>query len=169
MKQNIDLTRIFLWGFVILCGIEVGAGLYEIRVIEPLIMHAPPESVWNFSELRNRYPEFAINPGFRFWKFTSPFILLLALGLLILAFKESNRKQRRPLLVVSGLVIACFVATAVYFAPTTGTIMDSKKLGLSASETINLVSNWTNLNRVRLAFYSFAWINALYLLVSRKG
>ncbi len=168
MKQSTTFEHFILWAFVILCGIEVGAGLYEIRVIQPLILHSPPESVWKFSELRSQYPEFAINPGFRFWKYTSPFILLLAIAFLVRSFMTIKRQQM-SFLAISFIVVICFLTTLFYFAPTTGIIMDSKKLGLSAEETVRVVTLWTSLNWVRLLFYSSAWILALRLLVCKPA
>lgn len=167
MKKVSNFEQACLWAFTILCGIEVGAGLYEIRVIQPLMLHQLPDSVWKFSELRAQYPEFAINPGFRFWKFTAPPILLLSVSLLVLSFK-TNRERQKAFLIASLLVIGCLIATALYFAPTTGTIMESKKLGLSAAETIKITSRWVNLNWVRLFFYVIAWITAFRSLVNHQ-
>ncbi|MER0439812.1 DUF1772 domain-containing protein [Emticicia sp. W12TSBA100-4] len=160
MKKYYRLEQALLLLFIIVGGIEVGGGLYEIRVIQPLILHSQPESVWKFSLLRTQYPEFAINPGFKFWKFTSPFILISAIGLLILSFK-TNKIQQRFFLLISTLLIICFVTTLFYFAPTTGKIMDSAKLKLNAEETTSIVLMWTRLNWLRLVFYMTAWLTAL--------
>ena len=165
MRSKLTFEQILLWVFVILCGIEVGAGIYEIRVVQPLILHALPQSVWKFSDLRTQYPEFAINPGFRFWKYTSPPILLLAISFLIRGFVTEPRRKA-GFLTIAVIVLICFASTLLYFAPTTGVIMDSRKMGLSAEETIRVVTLWTNLNWIRLLIYSVAWLLALRLLVS---
>ena len=79
MKTSMKICRVLLWLCVIWLGLEIGAGIFEIRVIVPLWASAPPESTWAFNAFRNSHPEFALDAGNRFWIISTPGLGLVAL------------------------------------------------------------------------------------------
>ena len=63
MTQAIKIEQILLWLFVILAGIVIGAGLYEMRVTVPLWAESPPESVWYWEAQRIANPQYVPERG----------------------------------------------------------------------------------------------------------
>ena len=66
MLLRLRLAQITLWCFVIFLSIEVGAGLYETRVIVPRWSASPPHSVWEWADLRATDAQVPITHGTRF-------------------------------------------------------------------------------------------------------
>src|ERR687886_759671 len=94
MARGVKVEQILLWIFVILSGIVMGAGLYEMRVIVPLWSNSPPESVWYWEAQRIANPQYVPNAGMRLWMFLTPIHLLFALATLVagLRMKAEHRK-----------------------------------------------------------------------------
>jgi H+/Cl- antiporter ClcA len=94
MTGRTRVTRALLWLFVILLGIEIGAGLYEARVIVPLWADSPPESAWLWEAHREANPRLAPDAGRGFWMFATPSLGLAAL-VTLMAGRKARGEQRR--------------------------------------------------------------------------
>jgi hypothetical protein len=133
MTQAIKIEQILLWLFVILAGIVIGAGLYEMRVIVPLWAHSPPESVWYWEAQRIANPQYVPNAGERFWVFLSPLHALVALATLFAGLK--TRGEHRKWVLISTTIIFLMHLTAfVWFVPTINKLARSRELGLDPAE-----------------------------------
>ena len=159
MAQQFSIARLFLWLFVIVLGLEIGAGLYETLVVLPLWTLAPPDSVVAYHQHNVAYPQFALNAGGRFWMFFTPLTGLMALATLVSAFKThpEHRKWR-----VAATVLALMVVgfTFAWFVPNIK-ILGQGGAGLSADQIANLTNWWVRLNWVRVVFYSAGWLAGL--------
>ena len=163
MSQQISTGRLFLWLFVILFGIEIGAGLYEARVIVPVWSAAPPESVWGWNALRNANPQFAVDAGRRFWMFTTPAIGLLSIATLISGWR-TRPEHRKWLVAATASALIVVVATFVYFVPTLIELMTAGPDGANATRIAEKAHLWVTLNWVRAAVYIAAWLCGLRAL-----
>jgi hypothetical protein len=131
MRRREEIEHILLWLFVILGGIVMGAGLYEMRVIVPLWSNSPPESAWYWEAQRIANPQYAPNSGLRFWIFVTPTHLLLAVGTLIAGWKA--RGARRKWLFASTITfIVLHISALVWFVPAITQILNSRSLGIPA-------------------------------------
>jgi hypothetical protein len=72
MTRAVRVEQVLLWVFVILAGIVIGAGFYEMRVTVPLWANSPPDSVWYWEAQRIVNLQYAPNSGMRFWIFLTP-------------------------------------------------------------------------------------------------
>src|SRR5919206_2778379 len=116
MFQPISAERIFLWLFILLFGIQLGAGLYETLVIVPLWSASPPQSVWGWNELRKANPQFAIDSGKRFWLFVTPAVGLLSVAALLLGWRTAW-EHRKWLIAATLTSFIMVIITFVYFVP----------------------------------------------------
>ena len=148
-----------LWLFVITFSLQMGAGLYEMRVVTPLWSNSPPESVheWN---VETRY---TILPRESFWRYCTPAVGLTAIGALISGWGLRG-KRRKWLLLATLPVIAMVFVTYAYFAPTLAEMLGKGGEGLSDQQLIEKVNQWLALSRLRAAVYTFAWLSALRAL-----
>lgn len=166
MAKRMNVAQVFLWLFVIMLGIEIGAGLYEARVIVPLWSHAPPESVWAWNALRQANPQFAANAGNRFWIFTTPAVGLLALIALISGLR-TRREHRRWLMAATIPAFFIVAATFIYFVPTLIELMTARADGSNAAQIASKANMWVMLNWVRAVIYLAAWLCGLRALTIR--
>jgi len=148
-----SLTVISLWALVIALGIQLGAGIYETRVLVPLWSANPPASVSAFfsQELRP-------DSGKRLWIFLSPITTIICLLNLVLAFAcgESWRVWWLTAAVCSSAVM---VATFAYFVPV---LLSLARVAAETPESVvGKVRSWVVLNYLRAALLVVAWIAAL--------
>lgn len=148
MNNRFNFKEPLLWLLVIDLGIEVGAGLYEQRVV--------------ISQLFGTSPETWMNTGKMFWAYVTTIplsLLLLANG--ILAWK--NRGPRRPwyLLAIAILVVERAM-TFSYFIPEMAGLIGNESL--SQGDVDSALSLWFNLDYVCHAFSISAWLLALKTL-----
>src|SRR5919206_630561 len=101
MFQPISAERIFLWLYLLLFGIQLGAGLYETLVVVPLWSASPPQSVWGWNALREANPKLAIDSGRRFWIFVTPAVGLLSVAALLTGWQ--TRPEHRAWLLAATL------------------------------------------------------------------
>jgi hypothetical protein len=162
MTFGMKICRVLLWILVILFGIEMGAGLFELLVLVPRWAASPPESVWRLHELNQQFPEFATNAGDRFWILATPLLGLLAMALLAACF--TTRGAHRSWILTSTIVtIALVVATLVYFVPSIMAFGGSPR-GVNGAQISAMAHRWVALTWVRFFFYLAAWLCALRAL-----
>ena len=161
--MKFSIAQVFLWLFVIALGIEIGAGLYETRVVLPLWTSAPPESVTAYHQHNVTNPQFALNAGGRFWMFATPLVGLLALATLLsgLRTRPQHRQWR-----IAGTVLALVVVLSTFgwFVPNIIRLHGNDVMAMSAGEVTSLTRWWVNLNWVRVIFYLAGWLSALRAL-----
>ncbi|WP_124726478.1 DUF1772 domain-containing protein [Staphylospora marina] len=139
-----------LWLFVINLGVAFGAGLYEARVVIPGFAQSPPET----------WP----NTGLLFWVYvTTVPLTLLTLASIFAAWKTKGARRKWYLLAVVVILVER-AATFSYFIPTMAGLMESS--GLPASEVLDTLSTWMQLNHGRHILTFTGWMAALKALVS---
>jgi hypothetical protein len=149
MPRRRQIEQILLWLFVILSGIVVGAGLYEMRVIVPLWANAPPASVWYWEAQQIANPQYAPNSGMRLWIFLTPTHLLLAVATLLAGWKL--RGEHRKWLLISTIIFIFMHLTAfVWFVPTLKELMKSRELGISPEQVATKAHLWATLSWFRV-------------------
>jgi hypothetical protein len=163
MHRRTQTEDILLWLFVILSGIVVGGGLYEMRVIVPLWANSPPESAWYWEVQRIANPQYAPNSGLRFWVFVTPGHLLLSLATLIAGWKA--RRERRKWLFASTIgFIILHTSALVWFVPVITQILNSRSLGIPAEQVVAKTHMWVTLSWVRAVFGFTAFVAGLRAL-----
>lgn len=135
------VAQILLWIFVVLAALVIGGGLYELRVVIPLWAHAPPESVWQFVQLRNSQPQFTPNAGIRLWIFLTPAHLLISIATLVASLKTRGA-HRRWVMLSTGVFIILHLAALFYFVPAIDKIFSSQNSGMSPAEVVSRVHVW---------------------------
>jgi hypothetical protein len=145
-----NISRFLLWLLVVLLGIEIGAGIYEARVLVPLWSAAPPESLvtYNLQSLRP-------NPGMNFWIVSTPLVGLLSLANLIVAFR-SGKRARKWWVTGAGLAFVMVMATFIYFVPALQRFEALRQP--NSGEIAVQVHQWVILNWVRAGIYLAAWL-----------
>lgn len=148
-------AELCLWLFVITLSLQMGAGLYELRVVTPLWADAPPASVRE----SNRDALRSIEPRARFWRYCTAAVGLTALGALSYGWRagsvargslalRSRRWRWSPPLISTSLRRSRNFWT--------------RGAGLGDEEIKRRVSVWLWLGRARAAAYVAAWLAALW-------
>jgi hypothetical protein len=163
MSARTRTEQILLWLFVILSGVVVGAGLYEMRVTVPLWANSPPESAWYWEAVRNANPQYVPNSGARFWIFVTPTHLLLSVATLI-AGLTTRREHRRWLFASTAIFIILHISALVWFVPTIDAIRASQSLGLSRGWVITRTHLWVSLSWVRASIVIAGFVAGLRAL-----
>lgn len=151
------MPAVALWALSIVLGIQVGAGIFETRVLVPLWSDHPPSSLTAFHAQPLR-PD----SGKRFWIFLSPVTTLICLANLILAVM-STAEWRVWWLVAAGCGTAVMIATFGYFVPVL--LYLARVARQPGHDDAGKIRMWVALNYVRAAVLLFAWIAALKALV----
>ena len=160
--RQFSLAQIFLWLFVIVLGLEIGAGLYETLVVLPVWTLTPPESVLAYHQHTLAYPQFALNAGGRFWMFFTPLTGLLAIAALVSGLKtRAEHRKWRVIATVLALLVVGF--TFAWFVPKI-MILGRGGPGLSGEHIASLTNWWVRLNWVRVALYATGWLSGLRAL-----
>lgn len=151
------LSHWLLFGLVMGLGLQIGAGLYEARVVVPLWVHEAPESTIEFFN-----PPMRIDAGRHFWMLVTPPVGVLSFANLYFAW-ENPADTLQLWMFASVASCTVFVVTMVYFVPTlmsfaTGAQMDQKQLAFKARL-------WAALNWARSLVLLAAWIAALQALL----
>lgn len=161
--RRMQIEQILLWLYVILLGIAIGGGLYEMRVTVPLWAHSPPESAWYWEAQRITNPQNAPQAGLRFWIFITPLHTLLSVATLIAGWK--TRGAHRKWLFASTITVIILHACAfIWFVPVSGEIMGSRSLGISPEQVTTKVHMWVTLSWVRSVFGLAAFVAGLRAL-----
>ena len=149
-------ASLLLKAFVVWVGVQLGAGIYEARIVIPQWSSVPPEAVGSAIE-RSGFE----SGGLRFWAFVSPPVALLAVANAIAAWRA--RGGARPWWLAAAITMVLeSVATYGYFVPSAFRLFEAETL--PPSEVRALVSQWVGLNPVRLVVGLAALISALQAL-----
>jgi hypothetical protein len=136
--------RILLWLFVLNLGVVFGAGIYEARISVPRWIGHVDEA------LRD-------DTGRRFWAFvTTVPLTLLTLGNLWAAWRSSGA-IRMWWLAAALAALGDRIFTFGYFIPRMAGLLRSA----DSPEARATMTQWANLNYVRLLLVLVAWVAAL--------
>lgn len=153
------MARITLWLFVIALGLELGAGIYESRIVVPLWASGIPDTLAE----GNPFARVAIDAGMRFWKYMTSLVALLALATLLTGF--GTAAAERAWRSVAAVAELCVVAsTLLYFRPTLVRLFMGHGAGLSDAGLASTVRRWVLLGRARIVVTFGAWCAALAAL-----
>jgi hypothetical protein len=147
-----DIT---LWLFIILMGLNLGAGLYETRVVMPLwvagVTGAEPDRLAYFRVERDA--------GQRWWIVTTPALAIATL--LALGFGWNTSSPRFSWLLFAVFVeIALLVLTFAYFVPVIRKLLAPTPV-FAADVAAAKTRSWVALNGVRGVAMLAAWLSAL--------
>ncbi|HEX5476120.1 MAG TPA: hypothetical protein VFX12_15790 [Vicinamibacterales bacterium] len=154
------MARVTLWVFVVLVGLDLGAGLYETRVVVPLWTAGVPGTL----APGNPYGLIAARAGLHFWAVLSPLVAIATVLALVAGFR-APRPQFTWRLVATILELIVVASTLAYFAPTARRLLMTHGAGLDAASLTSVVHRWVVLNRVRVAVTAVAWAAGLGALV----
>ena len=149
---------VLLWLFVIVSGIAVGAGLYEMRVNVPRWFSAADGTAIRVNAAAIQSDD----SGRRFWGFvTTVPLTLLTLASCVAAWSPETARARWWL-AAAGVLLVERVATFGYFIPQLLTI--TRPGSLSAEKAAQTALAWTRLNYLRVALGFAGWLAALKAL-----
>lgn len=148
---------------MILLGIAVGAGLYEMRVVVPLWAHSPPESAWYWEAQRTTNPQYTPNSGLRLWVFLTPTHTLLSLATLIAGLKTRGA-HRRWLMASTITAFLLHLSAFVWFVPVITEILNSRSLGISPDQVVSKTHMWVTLSWLRFVIGLAAFFAGLRAL-----
>ena len=147
------IVAIGLWALVIALGLQVGAGIFETRVLVPLWASDPPASLTTFHSQ-------AIRPDSRrrLWIFLSPATTVICVFNLVLALSRHDG-WREWWLAAVGCGLAVMVATFAYFVLV---LLYLSRVAARPPETVaSTIRRWIMLNYVRAAVLTLGWLAAL--------
>ncbi|VTR91061.1 Uncharacterized protein OS=Mycobacterium phlei RIVM601174 GN=MPHLEI_00385 PE=4 SV=1 [Gemmata massiliana] len=159
-------VRLALWALILWSGVQLGAGLYEHRVVIPLWSVSPAPDT-----LGHRLADSGhTGSSMRFWPFVSPVVFLLAVLNAVLAWRHTGPAQPWWLF-SSVLFIVESIATYAYFVPTMLSFMHRADT-YTTEQLTRAVSRWCSLSTLRLWAAIPAWlaaVKAVTLLGGRDG
>jgi hypothetical protein len=156
------MSRLALCLFVIALGLDIGAGLYESRVVVPLWSGGVPGTL----AAGDPYGRVAIAAGMGFWAFLTPAVGLLAV--VSLGFGLGAPQPRLTWQVAASAIELCaFTMTMVYFKPTLMRLFLGHGTGLSDAAITATVRRWISWNWVRVGLSLAAWGAGLRALMLR--
>ncbi|HEY3884262.1 MAG TPA: hypothetical protein VGL62_03570 [Vicinamibacterales bacterium] len=147
---------IILWLFVIVLGLDLGAGIYEARIVVPLWARGVPETL----AAGNPYARVAIDAGMRFWAYMTSTVALVAILALISGF-FAPAPQRAWQLAAAVVELGAVAMTLLYFRPTLVRLFMGHGAGLSTAAIQSTVHRWVSLSFVRIVISAVAWCVAL--------
>jgi hypothetical protein len=152
------IARALLWAFVILMGLDLGAGVYEMWVNvagwSSAITTQTPDG--------EAYMRFAPNAGNRWWIVLTPLLALVTLAGLIAAFRSAGPASvwmRRA----TGLELVIVLSTFAWFVPNIMRLL-AHYHELPADFVAARTSLWVSLNGIRAVLTFVAWIMGLRAL-----
>jgi anti-sigma-K factor RskA len=153
------MARISLWLFVIVLGLDIGAGLYESRIVVPLWANGVPATL----AAGNPFARVAIDAGVRFWAYMTTTVAILAVAALIFGLR-TQPPQRTLQTVATVAELVAVAMTLLYFKPTLIRLFMGHGAGLSTEAIESTVQMWVRLSFVRIALSFGAWCVALRAL-----
>ena len=153
------MARISLWLFVIVLGLDIGAGLYESRIVVPLWANGVPATL----AAGNPFARVAIDAGVRFWAYMTTAVAILAVAALIFGLR-TQPPQRTWQTVATVAELVAVAMTLLYFRPTLIRLFMGHGAGLSTEAIESTVQIWVRLSFVRIALSFGAWCVALRAL-----
>lgn len=163
MAAKFSISQLTLFIFVIVLGIELGAGLYEALVVLPIWISAPPDSVLAYHAHNLANPEFVLNSGRRFWMMSTPLTGLTGIIALLTGLKTAPR-HRMWRTIGTVLAVIVVIATFVWFVPNLIKLLSDTVTTLPRDEVTRIATWWVRLNWLRAAVYFVGWIAALKAL-----
>lgn len=153
------MTHLSLLLFVIALGIDLGAGIYEARIVVPLWANSVPESL----AAGNPYRRVAIDAGMRFWAYVTTAVAFFALLALVFGLRApAAHRAWRTFAAVAELAVVA--GTLLYFRPTLIRLFMGHGDGMSPHALTSTVRRWVMWSRVRIAVSFIAWCAALSAL-----
>src|SRR5690348_15998113 len=153
------MARITLWLFVIALGLDLGAGLYEARIVVPLWAGGIPETLAE----GNPFARVAIGAGMRFWAYVTSVVALLAVLALLFGLRTpAVQRAWRTFAAIAEL--GAIAMTLLYFRPTLVRLFMGHGAGLSEAAIHSTVRRWVFWSRFRIALSFIAWCAALRAL-----
>ena len=157
---HLEIAPILLWMFVILTGIAIGGGIYEVRAVYPNWKQDPkPETL-----ARRLRESSQMNAGRRFWPFVSPVLAVLSVLNMWAAFQATGF-IRLVWLAAATAVAVRSIAGYSYFVPTM-LLKFEKPETMTPRDLERAVRCWTSLSPWRLYLEFPAWISALWVLTA---
>jgi len=148
-----------LWLFVIVLGLDLGAGIYEARIVVPLWANGIPQTL----AAGNPFARVAIDAGMNFWKYMTTMAAVFALAALLFGLRApSPERMWRTVASIAELIVVAM--TLLYFRPTLVRLFMGHGEGLSNAAISSTVHRWVILSRVRIAVSFAAWCAALAAL-----
>jgi hypothetical protein len=153
------MAGITLWLFVVALGLDLGAGVYEARIVVPLWAAGVPETLATGDPFRR----VAIDAGIRFWAYLTSAVAVLAI--LALVFGLGAPMPERAWRTLAALTeLAVVSTTLLYFRPTLVRLFMGHGEGLSSEVIAATVRRWVLLSRIRIIVSFAAWLAALVAL-----
>jgi hypothetical protein len=153
------VARIALWLFVIALGLDLGAGIYEGRIVVPLWANGVPDTLAE----GNPFARVAIDAGMRFWAYMTSTVAVLAV-VALLSGLTAPAAQRAWQTFATLFELVAVAMTLLYFRPTLVRLFIGHGEGLSAHAVTSIVHRWVLWSRVRIGISFIAWLAALYAL-----
>ena len=153
------MTTVILWVFVIVLGLDLGAGVYEGRIVVPLWAGGVPATLAEGDPFRR----VAIDAGIRFWAYMTSAAGILAAVTLVSAFWMEGARRTWSWVGAVGEIVA-FAMTLLYFRPTLVRLFMGHGAGLSPEAIRSTVRRWVLWNRIRVVITLVAWCAALRAL-----
>jgi hypothetical protein len=150
--------RIALWLLITWAGVQLGAGVYEKRVVVPMWASEPsPQS------LANRLADSGHTASStRFWPFVSPVVFLLAITNAVFGWRHRGAGRSWWLTAAFGFVLIS-IATYAYFVPTMLSMMHGAE-EYTPGELERAVAMWTGLSWLRTILAVPIWLAAVKAL-----
>ena len=156
MDDRFSSAKLFIWIFVIVLGIELGAGLYETLVVLPTWT---PDAL-SYYRHNAEFPQYAITAGPRFWMFQTPFLGFVSL-ITILTGLRTAPEHRKWRMLGAGLALFVVVCTLAWFVPNLLSLIGDGVTKMSGEQIASVTNLWVRLNWVRVIVYSAAWLSGL--------
>lgn len=153
------MARITLWLFVVALGLDLGAGLYEARIVVPLWARGVPETL----AAGNPYGRVAIDAGLRFWAYMTSAVALFSILALVFGFR-TPAPQRGWRTFAALAELGTVAMTLLYFRPTLVRLFMGHGDGLSTDAIGSTVRRWVMWSNVRIVVSLVAWCAALRAL-----
>lgn len=153
------MARITLWLFVIALGLDLGAGVYEARIVVPLWAGGVPDTLAD----GNPYGRVAITAGTRFWAYMTSTVAVIAVVALVFGlWAPATQRAWRTFATLAELAVVAW--TLLYFRPTLVKLFMGHGAGLSADALRSTVRRWVMWSNVRIVVSLVAWCAALRAL-----
>jgi hypothetical protein len=157
---HLQMGAVFLWMFVILTGVAIGGGIYEVRAVYPNWKKDPkPETL-----ARRLRESSQMSAARRFWPFISPLLSVLS-ALNIWAALQTTGVVRLTWLAAAIAVAIRSIAGYSYFVPTMMLKFERPET-MTQTDLERAVKRWTSLSPWRLYLEIPAWIAALWVLTA---
>ncbi|HYX27119.1 MAG TPA: DUF1772 domain-containing protein [Pyrinomonadaceae bacterium] len=151
------LGQVLLFALVFVGGLELGGGIYETVVVVPVWSADLPASLLRWSSSPDRVH------AVRFFGVVTPLLMLIALATMIAGWNLAV-PQRRWLRWATITFVLTLAGTLLWFVPTIDRLLGPANASMSPQELTRMARLWVQLNWVRAAAITVAWLCALQAL-----